>query len=84
MLKATNVPTDKTLAATGGSALGSALAIIIVYVIEQHSGKLPMAVASAVTTVISATVAFIAGCATPQGANEVIMQRANGNLVSGH
>jgi len=57
---------------------------IIVYVIEQHSGKLPVVVASAVTTAISASVAFIAGWATPHGANEVTMQSANGNLVSGH
>jgi len=55
-----------------------------VRVIEQHSGKLPVAVASAVTTAISASVAFIAGWATPHGANEVTMQSANGNLVSGH
>jgi hypothetical protein len=32
MPKPTNVPTNKTLAATGGSALGSGLAVIIVYV----------------------------------------------------
>ena len=49
MAERTNVPTNKTLAATGGSVVGGALATIIIYLIERHSGELPQAVAGAVT-----------------------------------
>ncbi len=70
----TNVPTNKTLAATGGSVVGAALATIIIYVIEPHSGKLPEAVSGAITVLMSATVTFIAGWLTPHGANEVILK----------
>ena len=83
MAQPTNVPTNKTLAATGGSVVGGALATIIIYFIEQHSGKLPDPVASAITVLMSAVVTFMAGWLTPHGANEVIMKDASGKSVSG-
>jgi multisubunit Na+/H+ antiporter MnhB subunit len=78
----TNVPTNKTLAATGGSVVGSAIATIVLYMVEQHWGKLPEAVSGAVTVLVTAIVTFIAGYFTPHGANEVVLQVA-GNLASG-
>ncbi len=83
MPKPTKVPTNKTLAATGGSAVGGAIAIITVYVIEQHWGKLPQTVVGAITALISAIVTLIAGWLMPHGANEVIMKDASGKMVSG-
>lgn len=70
----TYIPTNKTLAATGGSVVGGSLASIIIYMIEQHSGApLPEAVSGAATVLVSAAVTFLAGWLTPHGANEHIM-----------
>lgn len=78
----TSVPTNKTFAAAGGSALGAAIATILLYLIEQYWGKLPETVSGAATILISVTVTFIAGFFVPHGANEGIMKDENGNVVS--
>jgi hypothetical protein len=75
----TSVPTNKTLAATGGSAVGAALATILLYLIDPES-KLPQPVQVAVTTLMTAAITFIAGYFTPPGAREAVVQTADGRF----
>lgn len=80
--QATNTPTNKTLAATGGSVVGSAISTIVIYLIERKWGKLPEPVSGAIGILITAVVTFVAGYFTPHGANEAIIKNAAGQLVS--
>jgi len=70
----TRTPTNKTLAATGGSAVGGAIATIVIYLIEQHSSKLPEPVAGAITVLIASAVTFLAGYLTPPGTSEGVVR----------
>ncbi len=55
-------PKPKVVASTGGSALGSSIGIIVVYVFEQlASHDLPVGVEGAVIGVCAALVAFLGG-----------------------
>jgi hypothetical protein len=78
----TNLPTNKTVAATGGSAVGAAVATILLYLIDPKS-ELPQAVQVAVTTLMTAIVTFIAGYWTPPGATEGVIRTAEGQVVMG-
>ena len=77
----TNVPTNKTLAATGGSIVGAAISTIVIYLIDP-TGKLPPSVSGAITVLVTAIVTFIAGYFTPHGANEGVVNGASVKLVS--
>lgn len=78
----TNAPTNKTLAATGGSAIGAAIATIVLY-LTGWDKALPPHVATAVTAVIAAAVAFISSYLTPHGPGEGIMRNSSsGRVVS--
>ena len=77
----TNAPTNKTLAATGGSAVGAAMATIILYFIDPNS-QIPQPVQVAVTTLLTAVVTFIAGYMAPPGATEGVIRTAEGQVVA--
>jgi hypothetical protein len=75
-----NLPTNKTIAATGGSAVGAAASTIILYLIDPKS-QLPPPVQVAVTTLLTAFLTFIAGYLTPPGATEGVIRTAEGKVV---
>ena len=77
----TNAPTNKTLAATGGSAVGSAIATIALYLYDPQS-QLPATVQVAATTLVTAIVTFIAGYFTPPGASEGVVRTATGRVAA--
>ena len=78
----TNVPSQKTLAATGGSAVGSALATILLYWLDPSS-QLPPEVRTAVTVLISAAFTFLAGYITPPSSKEAVVKSASGKVMLG-
>jgi hypothetical protein len=78
----TNAPTKKTIAATGGTVVGGAIATIILYLIEKYWGKLPDTVSEAVTVLVSAVFTFSASYFTPHGAMEGIVKDASGRVMS--
>jgi len=77
-----SIPTNKTIAATSGSVVGSAIATIVNYAVEQHWGKLPTEVSGAIAVLVTALVTFAAGYFTPHGANERLLTDASGSVVS--
>ena len=60
----------KVMAATGGSALGSAIATILNWYLDSHhilgQNPIPPPVQGAIALVIASLVAFVGGWATPQ------------------
>ena len=78
----TTTPSNKTLAATGGSAVGAAVATIALFLIDPKGTKLPPTVSGSVTVLTTAFVTFIAGYFTPPGAGEGIVKSASGQAVS--
>ena len=83
-ITSTLAPTNKAIAATGGSAFGAALATLLLYALDPAGDKLPPSVAGAVTTIVTALVTLAAAYFTPPGASEVVIARYDGSLVSGH
>ena len=82
----TNSPTAKVMAATTGSAAGSAVATIIVYVLNTYllSGRpLPNEVQSAVSLLVAAGVAFIFGYYKSPSPNEATTIGGNGKPITG-
>jgi hypothetical protein len=71
------VPTNKAVAATGGSAIGAAIATLIVYWIDP-TNTLPGTISGAITTLVTATVTLVAAWVTPPGANEAVVNTADG------
>lgn len=65
-------PTNKVVAATGGSAFGAAISTILIYLLTLLDIKLPAEVTAAVTTIVTAV--FTGGIAymVPPGANEAV------------
>jgi hypothetical protein len=77
----TSFPTNKTFAATGGSVVGSAIATIVLYVLQSYmTTPLPQTVEGAITIVVTALFTFAAGWFTPHGAKEAIMQSSTDRL----
>lgn len=59
---ATATPTPKVVASTTGGAVGAAVAVIGVYVIELTTGvDIPTLVEGAVTVVVTGALAFVGG-----------------------
>lgn len=70
-------PTNKAVAATGGSAVGAAIAILLLYAIDP-AGALPSAVSAAITTLVTAMATLGAAYFTPPGSNEAVVRTADG------
>jgi hypothetical protein len=82
----TRAPQKKVIAATGGAALGSAIAVILMWIIDslfkQLGISMPDEVRTALTTVFTTISTFAGGYYTPPGSDEVVTT-LNGKLVSG-
>lgn len=68
----TAAPARKVVAASGGGAVGGALAEILLYLIEKVE-PLPSGVEAAVTVLVIAAVAFAAGYLTPPAADDKVV-----------
>lgn len=73
-------PTNKAVAATGASALGTALATIILYF--AGGTDLPENVQTAITALITAIVTLAAAYFVPPGSGEATMVTAQGRTVT--
>lgn len=74
---ASRMPTNKAVAATGGSAVGAAISTLLVYGIELNHA-LPDTVSGAITTLVTAAVTLAAAYFTPPGTNETIILTPEG------
>lgn len=70
-------PTNKAVAATGGSAIGAAISTIVLFALDPRHG-LPGEVTTAVTTLVTASVTLAAAYFTPPGANEAVAMTPDG------
>jgi hypothetical protein len=78
----TAAPTNKAVAATGASALGTALATIILYF--GGGTGLPDNVQTAITALITAIVTMAAAYFVPPGSGEAVMRTPEGKTVTAH
>ena len=80
----TSTPKKKVLAATGGAAVGSAAAVVLVWTVQKAGLDVPANVADALNVVVTAILTFVAGWFTPPGAGEVnIPKPGGGGIASG-
>jgi hypothetical protein len=82
----TNSPTAKVMAATTGSAAGTAAATIIVYVLNTYllAGRpLPNEVQSSITLLVAAGVSFLFGYYKSPSPSETTTVGGNGKPVTG-
>ena len=78
-----SAPTNKAVAATGGSAFGAALATIVIYLMQLASFVPPDSVKAAITTILTALVTLGAAYFTPPGAGEVVVIAEDGKIKTG-
>ena len=81
IVTATSAPTNKAVAATGGSAVGAAISTIVLYLLDPN-GHLPQEVKVAITTLVTAIVTLAAAYYTPPGASEAVMQMPDGSITT--
>lgn len=79
MATPTNVPSQKTVAATGGSAVGAALSTVLLYWYDP-TNQVPEGVRTAITVLVSAGVTFLAGYFTPPSSREAVVKDASGKV----
>lgn len=73
----TSAPTNKTVAATGASAFGAAIATLILFFLDKEK-NLPPEVSGAITTIVTAVLTALAAYFVPPGAGEVVVRGADG------
>jgi len=77
----TSAPTTKVIGATGGSAVGSQIATIILRAIESiFNYHFPENVKTAIAGLIAAIVAFLAGYYVPHGGGETVINQGGQTL----
>jgi hypothetical protein len=77
---ASSAPTNKAVAATGGSAFGAAFATIMLYLMELTSIVPPDSVKAAITTILTALVTLGAAYFTPPGSSEAVVLTSDGKM----
>lgn len=75
-LTPSSAPTTKSIAATGGSVVGGAITVLILY--WTGWDKLDPKVSGAIATLITALVTFLAAYVIPPGAGEGVIVTAQG------
>lgn len=85
-MAATGVPKNKVVAATGGAAVGSSIAIIVTWFVESGFAHLqiqvPQTVLEAITVLVTTIATFAAGYMVPPGANEGSIVTQDGSVKS--
>jgi hypothetical protein len=82
----TTAPKNKVVAATGGAAVGSAIAVILTWilssVLQGYNIDLPTQVTSAFTAIFTSVGTFVAGYYMPPGASEGVIIAPDGSAKS--
>ncbi len=82
----TSAPKNKVIAATGGAAVGSALAVILTWILGLILGKLNITitndVSSAFEVIFTSAATLAAGYYTPPGASEGVVVQPDGSVKS--
>lgn len=78
----TNVPTTKVLAATSGSAVGSAVSMMLLWVLQSFKISLPAEVGDALSVLITSGIAFLSGYVMPPAAGEAKTVTPDGTVRS--
>lgn len=73
MAQVSAAPTNKALAATGGSGLGAAIATIVIHIIRSQFGPIPDDVTAAIAVLVTAIVTGLAAYFTPPGPSDGIV-----------
>lgn len=72
-------PTNKAVAATGGSAFGAAVSTLVLWGMRSGLGwTIPDSVEAAITTIITGLLTLSAAYYTPPGASEAVVQTPDG------
>jgi hypothetical protein len=77
-----SAPTNKAVAATGASAFGAAVAILVLYFLDKDN-HLPAEVRGAITTIVTAILTACAAYFVPPGSGEAVVVRPNGKVTTG-
>ena len=67
-----SAPTNKAVAATGASAFGAAVAIIVLFLLDKDK-HLPDEVRGAITTIVTAILTAAAAYFVPPGSGEAVV-----------
>lgn len=78
----TNAPTSKVMAATSGSAVAAAIAVLINHLITVAGAAPSPEVQAAVATLITAALTFWAGWAVPHSPGERVVLMDDGSVRS--
>ena len=78
----TSVPKSKVLAATSGSAVGSAVAMMLLWVLQSFKITLPAEMSDALSVLITSGVAFVSGYFMPPAASEANVVQQDGTVRS--
>jgi hypothetical protein len=78
----TNAPKSKVMAATMGAGVGSALVVILVWLLQNAGIMLPDRVTDALSVVVTALLGFASGWVTPPGAGETNIIQNDGTVRS--
>ena len=82
-MQTTAAPKKKVIAATGGAAVGSAVSVIILWMLTAYGHvTLPPEVSNALGTIFTTVVTGFAGYFVPPGADEGSVLDASGNVKS--
>ena len=72
-------PTNKAVAATGGSAFGAAVSVLAIWLLRDEAGvAIPEQVQAAITTIITAILTLAAAYYTPPGSGEAVVMTPQG------
>ncbi|HEX8381492.1 MAG TPA: hypothetical protein VF619_13200 [Allosphingosinicella sp.] len=71
-VRPSSAPTNKAVAATGASAFGAAVSILILYFADRGD-TLPDEVKGAITTIVTAVVTALAAYFVPPGSGEAVI-----------
>lgn len=79
-------PTPKVLGATGGSAVGTAIATLITWALNNYhvlsSQALPSEVLTSVTVIVTAIVTFLAGYYVRPSPTQTVIQQGGKNFTA--
>jgi hypothetical protein len=85
-MKQTATPKNKVVAATGGAAVGSAIAVILTWILssflKRYNIDLPNEVTTAFNAIFTSVGTFAAGYYVPPGTSEGVIIAADGSAKS--